>query len=294
MSGGELRLHLPRGTTANGPWALEIPSGRPGWEHTSLRILDLAGGGSHGWVSGDEEAMIVPLSGGATVHCDGATFELTGRQSVFDRVTDVVYVPRDAAVELSSPGGGRFAVAGARCERRLDPAYLPADGVPVEVRGAGNATRQVNNFGVPGVLDADKLIACEVLTPGGNWSSFPPHKHDCERPGQETELEEIYYFELSRPGLAYHRVYGAGERPIDVLAEVGDGDVVLVPHGWHGPSIAAPGVDLYYLNVMAGPGLERAWLICDDPAHTWVRGTWLGQECDPRVPMTSATGRLTR
>ncbi|GAA0637691.1 5-deoxy-glucuronate isomerase [Sporichthya brevicatena] len=288
-----MNLHLPAGSTAHDAWALEIPAGRPEWTHTSLRILDLPPGGSHRWDSGEEEAIVLPLAGSGTVGCDGESFELTGRQSVFDRVSDLAYVPRDSAVSVYSIRGGRFAVAGARCERRLAPAYLPAESVPVEVRGAGSATRQVNNFGVPGVLEADRLIACEVLTPGGNWSSFPPHKHDCKRPGLESELEEIYYFELSRPGLAYHRVYGTAERPIDVLAEVRDGDVVLVPHGWHGPSIAAPGVDLYYLNVMAGPGPERAWLICDDPAHAWVRGTWLSQECDPRVPMTSAAGRIT-
>ncbi|HUR74153.1 MAG TPA: 5-deoxy-glucuronate isomerase [Sporichthya sp.] len=289
-----MKLHLPRGSTAKGPWALEIASGRPGWEHTSLRILDLPPGGSHGWDTGDEEAVVLPLSGSAIVRCDTYGFDLRGRQSVFDRVSDLAYVPRDATVSVSSADGGRFAVAGARCERRLVPSYLPAENIPVEVRGAGNATRQVTNFGVPGVLEADRLIACEVLTPGGNWSSYPPHKHDEHLPGFESELEEIYYFELARPGLAYHRVYGTPDRPIDLLAEVGDGDVVLVPHGWHGPSIAAPGVDLYYLNVMAGPGSDRAWLICDDPAHTWVRGTWLEQECDPRVPMTSAAGRLTR
>jgi 5-deoxy-glucuronate isomerase len=289
-----VRLHLPRGSAAAGPWALEIAAGQPGWEHTSLRVLDLPPGGSHSWATGDEEAVVLPLAGAATVHCDDVNFDLTGRQSVFDRVSDLAYVPRDAQVSVSSAAGGRFAVAGALCTRRLDPSYLPAEQVPVETRGAGPATRQVTNFGVPGVLEADKIIACEVLTPGGNWSSFPPHKHDRHLPGFESELEEIYYFELARPGLAYHRVYGTEERPIDVLAEVGDGDAVLVPHGWHGPSIAAPGVDLYYLNVMAGPGPERAWLICDDPAHTWVRGTWLEQECDPRVPMTSAAGRVAR
>ncbi len=289
-----MKLHLPRGSAAAGAWAVEIAAGRPGWEYTSLRILELAPGGSHSWDTGEEEAVVLPLAGAATVRCDDLIFKLTGRQNVFARVSDLAYVPRDAVVSLSSRTGGRFAVAGARCERRLDPSYVPAEKVPVEVRGAGHATRQVTNFGVPGVLDADRLIACEVLTPGGNWSSFPPHKHDEHLPGFESELEEIYYFELARPGFAYHRVYGSPERPIDVLAEVGDGDVVLVPHGWHGPSIAAPGVDLYYLNVMAGPGPERAWLICDDPAHTWVRGTWLEQECDPRVPMTSAAGRVPR
>jgi 5-deoxy-glucuronate isomerase len=155
--------------------------------------------------------------------------------------------------------------------------------VPVELRGAGTASRQVHNFATPQTLDADRLIACEVLTPSGNWSSYPPHKHDEERPG-ESALEEIYYFEVSGGGPAYQRVYGTPQRPIDILAEVRTGDVVLVPHGWHGPSMAAPGYDLYYLNVMAGPG-ARAWLTCDDPDHAWVRGTWAGQAVDPRLPI---------
>jgi 5-deoxy-glucuronate isomerase len=124
-----------------------------------------------------------------------------------------------------------------------------------------------------------------VITPGGNWSSYPPHKHDEDRPGTESVLEEIYYFEVRGDGaMAYQRVYGS----TDVLAEVRTGDVVLIPHGWHGPSMAVPGYDLYYLNVMAGPGAERAWLICDDPAHTWIRRTWEGQPVDPRLPMGQA------
>jgi 5-deoxy-glucuronate isomerase len=162
--------------------------------------------------------------------------------------------------------------------------------VPVELRGAGQASRQVHNFGVPGVLEADRIIACEVLTPGGNWSSWPPHKHDEERDG-ETRLEEIYYFEVADgpagPGFGLQRVYGHADADIDVTAEVRSGDVVLIPHGWHGPSVAAPGYDLYYLNVMAGPGPERAWQICDDPAHGWVRETWAEQDVDPRLPFPS-------
>jgi 5-deoxy-glucuronate isomerase len=168
----------------------------------------------------------------------------------------------------------------------------------VELRGAGSCSREVRNFGVPQTLDADSIIACEVVTPAGNWSSYPPHKHDQERDGVETELEEIYYFETQVEGAAagasvtgpsdpvgYQRVYGTAERPIDVFAEVRTGDVVLVPHGWHGPSMAAPGYDLYYLNVMAGPGDNRAWLICDDPSHGWVRRTWDGLALDPRLPV---------
>ena len=181
---------------------------------------------------------------------EGQTFELTGRRSVFSRVSDFCYAPRDATLTVTSQDGGTFALPSARCRRRLPPRYGPAEAVPVELRGAGQASRQVNNFCSPEAFECDKLIAVEVLTPGGNWSSYPPHKHD-ETRDDEAELEEIYYFET--PGLGYQRVYGTPGRPIDVLAEVRAGDVVLVPHGWHGPSMAPPGYDLYYLNVMAGP-----------------------------------------
>ena len=175
---------------------------------------------------------------------------------------------------------------------RLEPAYGPAEGVPVELRGAGQASRQVNNVCTPASFPADKMIVVEVLTPGGNWSSYPPHKHDTQRE-DEVELEEIYYFEVagSSDALGYQRVYSSGpDRQIDVLAEVRSGDVVLVPFGYHGPSMAAPGYDLYYLNVMAGPATERAWRFCDDPAHAWIRGTWEGQEIDPRLPMSGPGG----
>jgi 5-deoxy-glucuronate isomerase len=285
------RLHLRAGTAAAGPWALEVAPGRPGWAHTSLRVLELAPGGSHAFDTGPEEMLVLPLTGAAAVDVDGAEFALAGRAGVFDAVGDFAYAPRDSRVRVHSPGGGRFAVAGAPCSRRLPARYGPAAGVAVEVRGAGHATRQVNNICTPATFEADRLLVVEVLTPGGNWSSYPPHKHDEAGP-DETELEEIYYFALARPGFAFHRVYGTAARPVDVLAEVGDGDVVLIPHGWHGPSTTAPGIDLYYLNVMAGPGPERAWRICDDPAHAWVRGTWSGVAPDPRVPMTSASGRV--
>jgi len=281
------KLYLPEGTAAEGAFSLVITPERAGWTYSGLRVLRLPPGGTHTWATGDDEILVLPLSGSAQVTCEGRTFELQGRRSVFSRVSDFCYAPRDATVTVTSQNGGSFAVPSARCAGRLEPRYGPAENVPVELRGAGQASRQVNNFCSPGVFECDKLIAVEVLTPGGNWSSYPPHKHDETRAGAEAELEEIYYFET--PGLGYQRVYGTPARPIDVLAEVGAGDLVLVPHGWHGPSIAAPGYDLYYLNVMAGPEPERAWRFCDDPAHAWIRGTWAGQEIDPRLPMTSVT-----
>jgi 5-deoxy-glucuronate isomerase len=287
MSGMDDKLYLRQGTTADAPFSLVVTPERAGWAYSGLRLLTLPAGGTQTWETGDDELLVLPLSGSATVTCAGTTFELQGRRSVFSRVTDFSYAPRDATVTVESHHGGTFAIPSARCTRKLEPRYGPAESVPVELRGAGQASRQVNNFCSPEAFPADKLIAVEVLTPGGNWSSYPPHKHDETRPGEEAELEEIYYFETE--GLAYQRVYGTEGRPVDVLAEVGTGDVILIPHGWHGPSIAAPGYHLYYLNIMAGPEEERAWHFCDDPAHAWIRGTWDGQDIDPRLPLTSTT-----
>jgi 5-deoxy-glucuronate isomerase len=276
-----MKHHLPAGTYTT------ITPASAGWDYAALSLLTLQGSTTT-FEAGDFELLVLPLAGSCTVSCDGETFRLDGRDDVFSRVTDFAYLPRGSTVTIR--GEGRFALPAARCEERLAPRYGRAEDVPVEVRGAGHATRQVNNVCTPdGFPYAHRLMVCEVLTPGGNWSSYPPHKHDEDRDG-ECVLEEIYYFEVADDGMGYQRVYGTSERPIDVLAEVRTGDAVLVPHGWHGPSMAAPGYDLYYLNVMAGPS-ERAWLICDDPEHSWVRETWLTQDPDPRLPMTTAARR---
>jgi len=285
------RLHLPRGATAEDAFELVITPERAGWGFSGLRVLKLDAGGAHAFETGEDEFIVLPLGGACTVTCDGERFSLEGRKDVFSQVTDFAYAPRDARLEVASQGGGRFALPSARATRRLEPRHVAANDVPVELRGAGQASRQVNNFCSPEGFAADRLIAVEVLTPAGNWSSYPPHKHDEERPGEETALEEIYYFEVARDGFGYQRCYGSGPgREIDVLAEVRTGDAVLLPHGYHGPSMAAPGYDLYYLNVMGGPG-ERAWRFRDDPAHAWIRDSWAGQEMDSRLPMTTAARR---
>ena len=279
---------LRAGHGAEGAFSLVVTPETAGWTYSSLRVLELPAGGSATFATGDDETIVLPLAGSCVVETEGERFALAGRRSVFTRVTDFAYAPRDAEVTVSSPGGGRFALPAARARRRLPARYGPAEGVSVELRGAGQSSRQVNNLCLPGTFDADALIAVEVLTPGANWSSFPPHKHDEDRDG-ETVLEEIYHFEVDRDGPGYQRVSTSGPgREIDVCAEVRSGDTVLIPHGWHGPSMAMPGYDLYYLNVMAGPGEERAWRICDHPDHAWVRDTWAGQEIDPRLPLTTA------
>jgi 5-deoxy-glucuronate isomerase len=290
--------HLPAGRAATGPYAVDITPDKAGWGFSCLRVLELPPGGSHTFGTGESEWIVLPLAGACTVQAlddfSQDVFELHGRTDVFGSVSDFAYVPRDARVTVAAAGGGgRFALTGARCTRRLPARYGPASGVPVELRGTGGCSRQVNNFAAAGVFECDRLIAVEVLTPGGNWSSFPPHKHDEHRPGEESVLEEVYYFEFAAhgavPGLGYQRVTPSGPgRDTDVLAEVRSGDVVLVPDGWHGPSMAVPGHHMYYLNVMAGPDPERAWLIRDHPDHAWIRGTWPGRPVDPRLPLYTA------
>ena len=278
------KLHLPHGATAEGAFSLQVTPEQAGWAFSGLRVLELAPGASQVMESGADELLVLPLAGSCVVECGSRRFELTGRDDVFARVTDFAYVPMDAEVRITSMGGGRFALPSALAGRRLDPAYGAAEEVAVELRGAGQASRQVNNLCTPDTFQADRLIAVEVLTPGGNWSSYPPHKHDERREG-EVILEEIYYFEVAGGGFGYQRVYSSGpDRRIDVCAEVRAGDVVLVPYGYH-PFAAAPGYDFYYLNALAGD--HHSMAAYDDPDLAWIRDTWAGMEKDPRVPLAA-------
>ena len=275
--------------SAVAPYTVDVTPESAGWTESSLQVVEVTSLQEIALDTGDNEVMILPLAGGGVVDCGNEEFELSQRTSVFDGPADMVYLGIDSTYTLC--GEGRFAICGARAKRSLPNRRVASADVPVELRGAGNCSRQVHNFGTAGVFEADSLIACEVITPGGNWSSYPAHKHDEESP-IESQLEEIYYFEIAAGpddsrGFGYHRVYGTADRPIEVLEEVRTGDVVLVPHGFHGPSVAAPGYHMYYLNVMAGPGAERAWKIVDDPEHAWLRGSWDGQDVDPRLPLHS-------
>jgi 5-deoxy-glucuronate isomerase len=276
---------------------LAITPESAGWTYCGLRIVRLSAGESRSLATGDEELAVLPLSGSVTAVVDGRAFELAGRTSVFERVSDWAYAPIDSELRLVSGDGAEVALASARAERRFEPAYVPAAEVPVELRGAGQATRQLNNFLAPDAFGrVDRLIAVEVLTPDGNWSSYPPHKHD-DTPGSLAKNEEIYYFRVgkvgttatSSEGFALHRTYTA-DGSIDETVIVRDGDAFLVPRGYHGPCVAAPGYPLYYLNVMAGPNPKRTMAIVDDPPYAWVRASWDGMPADPRCPLTTAHG----
>jgi 5-deoxy-glucuronate isomerase len=281
------RYLLSSGFTGSGSYEVEVTPESAGWGYSSLKIISLQPAGSQRFQTGSDEVIVLPLNGSVVVEVDDTLCELDGRSSVFDGPTDIAYVGTGKAVTLRSAGGGRFALCGARAQSDLPVRYLAASQVPVELRGAGQSSRQVRNFGTPESLDAGKIIACEVITPAGNWSSYPAHKHD-QASETESELEEIYYFEIAagpggQPGFGFMRTSSSPGHEIDVLEEVRDRDTVLVPYGWHGPCVAAPGFDMYYLNVMAGPGAERVWKISDHPDQAWVRSTWETQFVDPRL-----------
>ncbi len=274
-----------------------------GWDRSGLRVVRIAPGGRHDISIEGAECAVLPLAGSCQVETAGRSFRLSGRNSVFTHVTDWAYVGRDHDGCITSEHGGEFAVLSARCEHHIDPYRIDARMVPVEVRGAGHATRQLNNFLAPEIAEADRLVAVEVLTPRGNWSSWPSHKHDNEQRHPdgsiiEADLEEIYYYRIAAAdgiatdtGSAFgmHRTYDLAA-DWDMSTMVRSNDVVLVPRGYHGPCIAAPEYDMYYLNVLAGDQPERTLAFADDPALAWIRTSWQSQETDPRVPWTSADG----
>lgn len=289
-----------RGELAEGAWETVVDERTPGWQHTGLRVGRLAAGESLSLDTTGVERIVIPLAGSFTVtHTENGeetVTELRGRASVFAGATDVLYL--SAAATAVVTGEGRFAVATSPTQDVRPTRYISFDEVPVELRGNGASSRQVHNFGTTATLDAARFIVCEVITPAENWSSYPPHKHDEDIPGHESRLEEIYYFETAPAKNAPAEVseehafgmfstYSSPAGEIEIDAMVRTGDVALVPYGYHGPAVAAPGYDMYYLNVMAGPDAERVWNISDDPAHGWVRSTWEGQPVDPRLPFTA-------
>ena len=265
----------PRGTLAHDDWESVVDSSIDGWQHTGLRVGVLADG-EVDLPAANVERLVIPLAGAFRVCHDEMTTTLNGREHVFAGPTDVLYIGTRTGLTIT--GSGRVAVAEAPTSVRKPSLYLAREDVPVEVRGAGRATRQVHNFGTPDALDAAAFIVCEVITPGGNWSSHPAHKHDERIPGHESRLEEIYYFEAApardagapadAAAFGSFASYSSPTGNIDTQALVRTGDIALVPHGYHGPAAAAPEYDLYYLNVMAGP--VRAWAVTTDPEHEWT------------------------
>jgi 5-deoxy-glucuronate isomerase len=257
-----------------GEWE-EVTPESAGWRYLSFGVR----AGAFAAETGEVEIALVPLSGRVTVEAEAESWELAGRENVFAGMPSALYLPRDTAYRVEADG--EVAICGARCERRREPVLIRPEDVEVEVRGAGNATRQINHILKP-EFPAERLLVVEVFTPAGNWSSYPPHKHDEDRPPGEVVLEETYYFRTAKPeAFAVQRLYSP-RHGLDITATVRDGDLMLVPYGYH-MTAAAHGYDLYYLNALAGD--RRSMAAADDPALAWIRAAWAELEPDPRVPL---------
>lgn len=263
-----MTLRVRPGSPDDKGCVLNVTPESAGWHHVGFQVVKLAPGEAFSGGEAGREACLVILTGSADVAAGDRSYPSIGsRKSVFEDVAPAaIYVPAGldyrvtaiSAVELaigSAPGKGGGA------PRLIDPARMSR-----EVRGQGTNQRFVRNI-LPETEPADSLLVVEVVTPGGHWSSYPPHKHDTATTGEETALEETYYHRLNPPqGFAVQRVY-TDDRSIDETVTVEDGDVVMVPRGYH-PAGAPHGYDLYYLNVMAGP--NRQWIFRNDPAHEWI------------------------
>jgi len=257
-----------------GEWQ-EVTPKSAGWRYLSFAVRS----GGFATDSGEYELALVALSGRFQVTSDDGSWEIGERAHVFDGMPYALYLPRDSSYRVE--GDGELAVCGARCESRREPVLVEPGDVEVEVRGAGNATRQINHLLKP-EFPAERLLVVEVFTPSGNWSSYPPHKHDEDDPPGEVVLEETYYFRTPAPeAFAVQRLYSP-RHSLDLTETVRDGDLMLVPFGYH-TTAAAHGYDLYYLNALAGD--RRSMASADDPGLAWTRAAWSGLEPDPRVPL---------
>jgi len=272
----------------DGKWDVVDPASAS-WRYLSFRVERLQDGEQVSRRTGGEEVALVPLGGRCAVESGGERWELGERASVFDGMPWALYLPRDTAYTLSALGNVEVAVSGALAEERLEPRLITPTEVEIEVRGAGNATRQINHILKP-EFPAQRLLVVEVFTPAGNWSSYPPHKHDEDHPPGEVVLEEVYYYRTQSepPGaFAVQRLYSP-QYGTDLTETVRDGDIMLVPHGYH-TTAAAHGYDLYYLNGLAGD--RRSMAAADDPELAWIRPAWERLEPDPRVPLVTLEGR---
>ena len=215
------------------------------------------------------ETCVVVLTGTADIHVGDLSFPgLGGRKSVFDDAPPgAVYAPAGASIPSRPAAKPRLRSAARRLTAPARPRADRRRADAQEVRGKGPTGASCATY-CRETEPAERLLVVEVITPGGHWSSYPPHKHDTDTPPHETQLEETYYHRLNPPqGFAFQRVY-TDDRSLDETVCVEDGDVVLVPRGYH-PVGAPHGYDLYYLNVMAGP--VRSWIFRDDPAHAWIK-----------------------
>ena len=282
MKSSDVLLHTrPLRPTQSGTRIALTPR-KAKWDYVGFAVRQFAGGSAWSSRTGRDEVCLVLLSGLASVTWSpghGNPVQLGPRRSVFTDYPHAVYLPPGTSFEIRAAQLTEIAECRSPTTRRFAAREIRPEDCGIEVRGGGNATRQIIDI-LPPSAAADRLLICEVLTPAGNWSSYPPHKHDRHAPPIEADLEETYYYRFSVPdGYGIQRLYRADDGS-DRALRVTDGDLVIVRDGYH-PFVSAPGSDAYYLNTLAGS--FRSMAATDDPRYAHRRASW--PPPDPRVPM---------
>jgi len=258
---------------------LHLPRQKAEWEWMSFFVRRILPGESFHTRTEQEEAAFVILGGTCTADWGQGKKNLGRRKNVFDGLPYTLYLPAQNEVSFAAETTCEIAICRVPSEARLQPKLVTPSDVVSSLRGGGNVSRQIVDV-IPPSFPADKLVVIEVYTPGGNWSSYPPHKHDTHNPPAEVDLDEIYYYRIAHPdGFALQHLY-AGNPGAEQTVKAQDGDVVLVHSGYH-TVVAGPGYDVYYLNFLAGS--SRALAVTDDREHAWIRSTW--NSSDPRLPL---------
>lgn len=263
-----------------------ISAADAGWDYLNLRAVRLSMGTTSSGNTNEHELVHVILGGKCSIETSAGSFHHIGeRPDVFSGLPYAVYLSRNTSYSVKAETEGLEIVTCWVPADRSFPARLITPGdIHTELRGGENASRQINSIIPPG-FDCERLVCVEVYTPGGNWSSYPPHKHDVHRVSSdgtllEADLEEIYFYKIDRPeGYAYQRVYNDA-RTLDELVIAENNDIVLVPEGYH-PVVSAPGYTTYYCNFLAGSAQSLA--NSDDPAYAWVKQQW--RTLDTRLPI---------
>jgi len=254
-----------------------------GWEWMSFSVHRLAPGDTRKLHHPYEETVCVLLSGSCAAAWSDTCQQIGRRSSVFDGLPYALYLAPGEIAQFTADTVCEIAECHVPSESHFPSRLVTPKEVSVSLRGGGNASRQIVDVVSP-QFPADRLIAVEVYTPGGNWSSYPPHKHEVHDPPQEVDLDEIYYYRMNRPGAFAHQHLYSSNGTRDTVITARDGDAVLVRDGYH-PVVAGPGYDVYYLNFLAGSA--RSLAVTEDPQHKWIRSTW--KDLDSRLPLVRLT-----
>ena len=265
--------------TQSGGTLLDLPRQKAGWQWMSFHVTRLQPGATLRRRTGQEEAAFVLLGGTCVADWGEGERKIGKRKTVFDGLPYALYLPAQCEVAFIAETVCELAECSVPSHAQLQPRLVTPDDVVSSLRGGGNVSRQIVEV-MPSSFPADKLVVIEVYTPGGNWSSYPPHKHDTHNPPKEVDQDEIYYYRTARPeGFAFQYLYS--DKDVNGrTVRARDGDVVLVHSGYHAV-VAGPGYDVYYLNFIAGT--SRTLAMTEDPNHTWIRSSWNGT--DPRLPL---------